>query len=81
MAGGLHKVVLYRDDASRRFTITARMNRARLPGVDAQMAARGYTRHQLATGLDKAAAEALRNRERARLEAEGYTYQTRPQLS
>jgi hypothetical protein len=81
MAGGLHRVVLYRDDESKRFSITARMDRARLPGVDAQMAARGYTRHELAACLDKAAAEALRDRERVRWEAEGYTYQTRPQLS
>jgi len=59
-AGGLHRVVLYRD---------------------AQMEAAGFTRQELAAGLDKAAAEALRDRERERLEAEGYTYCPRPQLS
>jgi len=77
----LHRVVLYRDDAARRFTITARMDRARLPGVDTQMAARGFSRHELAARLGKAAATALRDRERARWEAEGYTYVTRPALS
>jgi hypothetical protein len=81
MAEGLHRVVLYRDDVARLFSITARMDRARLPGVDAQMAEQGYTRHELAAGLDKAAAEELRDRERVVWEAAGYTYQTRPQLS
>ena len=77
----LHRVIVYRNDAVRKFTITARMDRARLSGVDAQMAEQRFTRHELAAGLDKASAEELRDRERARLESEGYTYCTRPQLS
>jgi hypothetical protein len=81
MAEGLHRVVLYRNDAARQFSITARMDRARLPGVDAQMETAGFARYELASGLNKAAAEALRDRERVRLEADGYTYCTRPQLS
>jgi hypothetical protein len=81
MGDGIHKVVLYVNQSERLFTITARMDRARLPGVDGQMSRPGWTRTLLAERLNKHEAEELRNRERAEWEAGGYTYQTRPQLS
>ena len=63
------------------FTVTARMERARLPGVDAQMAGEGYTRRVIAERLDKEQAETLRDKVRDEWTAKGYAYQTRPQLS
>jgi len=57
------------------------MERARLPGVDAQVAEWGWTRTVVAEDLEKEQAEELKKRERAAWEARGYTYQTRPQLS
>ena len=78
---GIHTVVLYVHEASQRFTITARMERARLPGVDDQMTAQGYTRTVLATNLNKQQAEALRDQTRDDYVAQGYEYQTRPALS
>ena len=81
MSEGIHKVVLYVHEPSKRFTITARMDRSRLTGVDKQMARQGYTRTVVAEGLEKFQAEELRNRERAEWEAGGYSYQTRPAIS
>jgi hypothetical protein len=66
---------------SKRFTITARMERARLPGVGDQMAVQGYTRIVLAENLDEQQAEVLRDQTRADYTAQGYEYQTRPALS
>jgi hypothetical protein len=81
MSNGIHVVVLYIHEPLKRFSITARMERARLPGVDQQMADQGYTRKVLGEGLDKTKAEELRAKSRAKYQSSGYTYQTRPQLS
>jgi hypothetical protein len=81
MSEGLHKVVLYFNERSKQFTITARMDRARLPGVDKQMSQRKFTRKLIAEGLDKETAEENKKRERAKWKAKGYTYQTRLKLS
>ena len=81
MARGVHKVVLYRNDADREFTITARKYESRLPGVDQQMSQPGWTRELVAEDLDKQGAEELRDRKREELESRGYAYQTREPLS
>jgi putative zinc finger/helix-turn-helix YgiT family protein len=81
MRKGIHKVVLYIHEESKRFTITARMEHSQLPGVNKQMAQQGYTRTVLAEGLDKHEAEAMRDRERKKYVEKGYAYQTRPRLS
>jgi hypothetical protein len=81
MSEAMHKVVLYVNEQGKRFTITARMDRARLAGVDEQMAQPGYMRIEVAGGLEKKRAEEVRDRERAAWEAKGYTYQPRPHLS
>ena len=81
MPDGIHKVVLYVNEAEKKFTIAARMDRSRLPGVDGQMSQPGWTRTLLAERLAKDDAEERRDRERAAWEARGYEYQKRPQLS
>ncbi len=74
---GDHFVVLYVHEGSMRFTVTARMERARLNVVDEWADQQGYTRVELASDLDKNSAEALRDQTRAEYEERGYTYQTR----
>jgi hypothetical protein len=81
MSKGTHKVVLYVHEKSKRFSITARLERARLRGVNKQMAGPSYTSIVLSENLEKQCAEWLRDRVRAACEVMGYTYQTRPQLS
>jgi len=78
MEEGIHKVVLYIHEPSKRFTVTARMERAHLPGVDDQMAQQGYVRTVVAEGLEKHKATEIRNKKRYEYIAKGYAYQTRP---
>lgn len=80
-AKGTHVVVLYIDEPTKCFTITAReKNGARLDEVDKQMDDAGYQRELLAECLDKNAAEQLKRETRSRYETNKYTYKTRPQL-
>jgi len=81
MSEGIHKVVLYVNEQAKQFTITARMDRARLPGVDEQMSQPGWTRTEIGKALDKDRAEVMRDHKRAELVAKGYSYQTRLPLS
>lgn len=81
MENGIHKVVLYFDDELKQFTVAARMERARLPGVDEQMAGHGFTRRVIAERLGKEQAETLRDQVRDEWTAKGYAYQTRDPLS
>lgn len=81
MGDGIHKVVLYVNEAERAFTVTARMDRSRLPGVDEQMSEPGWTRKLVADRLEKEAAEERKAQVRADWEAQGYIYRTRPPLS
>ena len=74
---GEHFVVIYVDEKARQFTITARMQRARLKVVDEWADRQRYRRIELAKGLDKSQAERLRDRTRSEYEGRGYTYQTR----
>ena len=74
---GEHFVVVYVHEKSRRFTITARMVRANMAVVDEWAAQRSYARIELASGLDKVQAAALRDQTWADYEARGYTYQER----
>ncbi len=57
MAEGVHKVVLYVNEAEKLFTITARKYRARLPGVDKQMSRPGWKRELVDENLTKRDAE------------------------
>ena len=81
MSESIHKVVLYVCESEKAFTITSRMDRARLPGVTDQMSQPGWSRVVLAERLEKSVADERRDRERAEWEARGYEYRTRPQLS
>ena len=81
MSRGIHKVVLYVHEETKLFFITARMERARLPGVDDRMSRGGYSRIVLAENLDKAPAEELKDRTREEHVGRGYRYHTQPQLS
>ena len=81
MGDGIHKVLLYFNESERAFTVTARMDRARLPGVDEQMSEPGWFRELVADRLDKEAAEARKAKVRAEWEGRGFTYRTRSPLS
>jgi hypothetical protein len=81
MNEGIHKVVLYFNKSEMEFTVTTRMDRARLSGVDEQMSEQGWTRELVAEGLDKDAAEFLKAELRTEWEWRGFSYHTRPPLS
>jgi len=81
MGDGIHKVVLYINESEQAFTITARMDRARLPGVDEQMSEPGWTRELVADRLEKEEAKDRKAQVRADWEARGYRYRTRSPLS
>lgn len=77
---GSHFVVVYVHDASKSFTATARMRRARLDGVTLQTKGWGYRALVIATHLDKATADAMKQSLCDAYKQSGYTYRTRPPL-
>jgi len=81
MGNGLHKVVIYIHDESKRFTITARMEHSQLPGVNKQMDEQGFRQIVLAEGLDKDEGETMRDGVREDYVQKGYAYQPRPRLA
>src|SRR5262249_14788175 len=78
---GNHLVVVYTDHEAKRFSITARMERARLPGVNNQMMEMGFEAITLAKGLKKDAANRFKETIRKCYEEAGYAYQAREPLS
>ena len=76
----LHFVVLYRNDPKKLFSLTARMIRARLPGVNAQMRKKGFVAEICARDMSKDDAELLKSDLRKKWEKRGYAYKTRKPL-
>jgi hypothetical protein len=81
MSNGIHTLVLYVNETEKAFSVTARMDRARLSGVDEQMSQPGWTRKLVADRLEKKVANSRKAQLRAEWETRGFTYLTRPQLS
>ncbi len=72
---GIHHVVLYTRHDTKTFSITARMERARLEFVNNGKMVDGFTEVTLAENLHKDAAEELKNAVNDALKKAGYTYQ------
>jgi hypothetical protein len=76
-----HHLVVFLNRGSRTFTVTSRMERARLLEVSAWALANGFTHRAITPRLfSKAAAEALKRRAIVNYRRRGYTYVKRPPL-
>ncbi|ROZ78871.1 hypothetical protein [Ramlibacter sp. WS9] len=75
-----HYVMLYLNQASTEFTITARKKSARLPQVTRQAKLLGYKPILLAHRLTKVSAESMKRMICSAYANAGYTYNTRPPL-